>query len=534
MDVIETLKQDVQRGRISADRLIDLIASLQRLFQTSQQQLEAVQQQLQLAQQQLQATQQQLDAANKRIEELEKKTGGPPTAKVDEPYSMRSEEKRQEARGAKKKDRKPKGRRGRFKTQNKIAQAKRTERILPEGATQDECSLSHVRVVWRLENHVAVLIAYEIYRSRDGRYGQIPGVLGRCEFSLEIVSEMAHLVYVVGLSFDKACEVLRFFQDLQVRKSQVDSLLHRLARHWEPQFEALCTLLANSLVVHADETSWSLNSVWAFLSEKARILLFGVNKNAETLEKILDPSCFEGTVISDHAAVYENFSATQKCWAHLLRKAIKLTLQDPNNAEYRAFTDRLLEIYREACRIQRDQRLGDAGRDRKVVALEDALVDLCSPMWFADLPPLKGRANDYRLLVKEVFRLMIDQALFTFVTAPPVQQPNGVVKPVAGTNNEAERVLRGPAQARDTGRTDKASNGARRRTILTSVLESLRVYLPTYTLTSVLDELKRWTATGQSCFERLLKKLKLKRPTPNKPVVDRLFPNPSPSPIPTG
>jgi hypothetical protein len=26
-------------------------------------------------------------------------------------------------------------------------------------------------------------------------------------------------------------------------------------------------LLARSLVVHADETRWSLNSVWAFLSE---------------------------------------------------------------------------------------------------------------------------------------------------------------------------------------------------------------------------------------------------------------------------
>jgi len=34
-------------------------------------------------------------------------------------------------------------------------------------------------------------------------------------------------------------------------------------------------LLAVSAVVHADETSWSLNSVWAFLSEKARVLIFG-------------------------------------------------------------------------------------------------------------------------------------------------------------------------------------------------------------------------------------------------------------------
>ncbi len=96
-------------------------------------------------------------------------------------------------------------------------------------------------------------------------------------------------------------------------------------------------LLANSLVVHADETSWSINSVWAFLSEKARVVLFGVNKDADTLKLILDPETFAGIVISDDAAVYENFTKAQKCWAHLLRKAIKLTLQDPDNKVYRGF-----------------------------------------------------------------------------------------------------------------------------------------------------------------------------------------------------
>src|SRR5208283_3291516 len=141
-------------------------------------------------------------------------------------------------------------------------------------------------------------------------------------------------------------------------------------RHWQTEFEVLCTLLANSLVVHTDETSWSLNSVWAFLSETARVLLFGVHKDADTLRKILDPLIFAGILISDDAAVYENFSTAQKCWAHLLRKAIKLTLQDPIRADYRTFTDGLLEIYRAACRLQRDQRFGDAGRATKVAVLD--------------------------------------------------------------------------------------------------------------------------------------------------------------------
>jgi transposase len=517
----ERLKQDVREGRINAERLIDLIVSQQ--------------QQLQSTQQQLQESLKQLEAALKRIEELEKKHGGP-TTKLDEPFSMRSEEQRQGAQAKKKRKRKGGG--GRLKTKDKIALAERSEPVYPEGSAPGDCYLSHIRPVWRLDQGRgrAVLIAYEIYRNSKGQYGRIPGVLGRSEFGLEIVAEAAHLVYVIGLSFDKVCQTLHFFQELKLSKSQVDALLYRLSRHWEHQFEVLCTLLANSLVVHTDETSWSINSVWAFLSEKSRLVLFGVNKDAETLKKILDPATFGGLVISDDYAVYDNFSVSQKCWAHLLRKAIKLTLQEPDNAEYRAFADRLLEIYRRACRVQRDARLSDAGRAQKVSELEDEMHNLCGPTWDKDLPKSEGVADDYRRLINELMELTLKEQLFAFVTAKAVVQPNGVEKPVSGTNNEAERTLRSPAQARDTGRTNKTGKGARRQTILTSVLESLRLYLPKFTLTMVVDELKRWAQAGQSCFEKLLRKLKLKLPESEQSTIDRLFAKPTaePLPIPTG
>jgi transposase len=504
MDAIETLKQDVQEGRVDVERLVDLIVTIHRQFQVTQQQLQAAQQ---------------------RIEELEKRLGGATTAKVEEPFSLRAEEQRQEARGNRKRQPKQKGRRGRFNTKDKIAQAERIEAVFPEGVAAESCQLSHVRPVWRLENYRAVLVAYHIYRGPNNQYGQIPGVLGRSEFGLEIVIEIAYLVYVVGLSFDKVCLLLNFFQNLRLRKSQVDALLYRLSRHWQRQFDVLCTLSANSLVVHADETSWSLNSVWAFLSEKARLLLFGVHKDADTLAKILDPATFAGIVISDDAAVYGNFTAAQKCWAHLLRKAIKLTLQDPDHVEYRVFTDRLLALYREASRVQRDGRLSHAGRERKVAVLEDELLELCGPRWFADLPPLQGLDNDFRLLVNEIMRLMLARELFTFVTARAVDLPNGTSKPVDGTNNEAERTLRGAAQARQTGRTNKTTNGARRQTILVSVLESLRLYLTPFTLSSVIEEMKRWWTAGRSCFEELLEKLQMT--VPEQSTLTQVFPPPS-------
>jgi transposase len=494
MDDVKQLKEDIRAGRIDADRLVELVVTLQRA----------------------------LHEAKRRIEELEKKLDGSATVRVREPFSLRAEERRQQARGKRARKRNRPLRCGRIPTADKIAQAQRTEKVFPVGVAKSGCKLSHTRPVWRLEDGQAVLVAYDIYRGPQSQFGKIPGVLGRSEFGIEIIVAIAYQVYIVGLSFDKVCLLLNFFQNLRLRKSQADALLHQLSRHWESEFDGLCTLLANSAVVHTDETSWSLNSVWAFLSEKVRVLFFGVHKDAETLQQILDPATFVGIVVSDDAAVYANFTQSQKCWAHLLRKAIKLTLLEPTNGEYRRFTDRLLDIYRAACRTQRDGRLSDAGRARKVAELDDELLELCGPIWMAELPPLEGPDNDYRLLANELMRLMLAQQLFTFVTAVPVQMPNGEATPVAGTNNESERALRSAAEARKTGRTSKTLRGARRQTILVSVLESLRQQLATFTLSSVIDEILHWSHAGLSCFAKLLAKLQLT--PPSKSILDLVLP----------
>ncbi len=287
----------------------------------------------------------------------------------------------------------------------------------------------------------------------------------------------------------------------------------------------MCTLVANSAIVHADETSWSLKSVWAFLSEQARVLVFGVNKDAETLKRILDADVFQGILFSDDAAVYSRFTQTQKCWAHLIRKAIKLTLQDGEDRRYRLLADGLLKIYRDARAIQTDAKLDDAGKLAKVAALEAELTDLC----FGKVLPetSRGLERDSVLLVREVMRLLDESQLFTFVTAPSPTQPNGETLPVGGTNNEAERTLRNPAEARKTGRTNKTAAGTRRRTIMTSVLQSLRLYLPKYTLKTAIAETLRWLQTGRSCFEEQLQKLKLK--LPQESILQQLYPTPQPT-----
>ena len=247
--------------------------------------------------------------------------------------------------------------------------------------------------------------------------------------------------------------------------------------------------------MHADETGWSINSVWAFLSESARVIVFGCHKDGDTLDAVLPKDLFDGILVSDDAAVYRGFSKAQKCWAHLLRKAIRLTLLEPDNASYREFLDGLLSVYRTAKRYSADQRLGEAGRLHRIDELSDMMTELCGDRFMDDTKPATETEKDFFNLVHELVRLMGDDELFTFVLHPEA----------AGTNNEAERTLRSPAIDRRTGRTSKTARGARRRTILVSVLESLRLHLGEFNLSTVQAEVISWVETGEGLFARLAK-----------------------------
>lgn len=445
----------------------------------------------------------------KRVDELEGKN---PTQKLNEAYSVSAEERRREASGHKKRKKQKSDRRGRIPTSEKTEDPDRSEIVLPDGFSKDECSFIRKRPVWRIENGKAVRVVYEIFIGPGGQRPQIEGVLARCEFGIEIHVAVAFLTFIAGLSIDKVCAAVNFFWKLDLSKSQADAMLNQLSKQWADEFESLCELLAVSAVVHTDETSWSINSVWAFLSDKVRLMLFGCRKDGQTLAKLLSKTEFNGILVSDDASVYRNFKTSQKCWAHLLRKAIRLTLLDPECDRYREFLDGLLHVFRTAKRFSSDKRLGEKARLERVDELSNLLCDLCGDRFSDESAATSDTEKDFFNLVHELVRLMGDDELFTFVIHPEVD----------ATNNAAERGLRSPAMDRRTGRTSKTVSGARRRTILVSVLESLRLHLPEFTHRSVQAEVMSWLSKGESLFDRLLRSSGLA--PPKTPKLKTLIP----------
>jgi uncharacterized coiled-coil protein SlyX len=481
MDVGQ-LRTDFRNGRLSADQLLDALDKLHQTVKRLQAELDRVTQRL--AQYEPGVLQEARSSASKPP---------PPSSR----YSLEAEEKRRsnKQRRRRRKKKSP----GRRPNRVKFADAQRKEDVHPPDTAHAQCELVRERAVWRLEDGRAVLVGYRVFRGPTGPEPRIPGVTSRCEYGLEILVVLAFLVYIIGISLDKSCAVLQFFCGLPLRKSQADALLRQLARHWEVEFETLCDLVVRAAVVYMDETGWKIGregcSLWVFASALQRVFLFGCHKDAKTLDAILPEDIFEGVGVSDDAAVYQRrFSSAQKCWAHLLRKSIRLALLYPRKKRYQRFLDHLLALYYDAKRAAADGRLGKKGREQRVAEFEGRLSDLCRPHWRQPTPDMPPHERDFANLAIELMERLFDEELFTFVLNPAVDP----------TNNLAERLQRGPAKDRDAGRTSQTAAGARRRSVITSVLESLRVNLSPFTLRSVVEEATRWMREGISLFKQQL------------------------------
>lgn len=417
-------------------------------------------------------------------------TGGPSRA-----YSLESEERRR----GKRRDRP--ARQGRVSTGEKLESAERIEDLFPEGAAAKTCEPASVRVVWRIEKGRAVRVGYRLHRGPDGERAVVPDVLPQGEFDLQIVIALAYLTYIMRLSLDQVCELFQFFWKLPMIKSQADALLNQLARSWDAEFDRIGELLALAAVVWTDETGWKTggraDNAAVFASPDHTVLLYGCEKGRATLDRMLPPGVFRGVLVSDDHATYQGLSRMQKCWAHLLRKAIHLVVLYPEHTVYRDFLEDLLAVYREAQHRRGDGRLSESGRRRLADELNQRVKALCAPhCWDRVQPARTAHAQDHERLANEIYRLAELDELFTFV----------IHLEVPGTNNASEQALRGAAQSRKLDRTSKSSKGCHRRSVITSVLESLRKHLKTLTLESATAAAKQWLQTGRSLFTNQLTK----------------------------
>lgn len=429
----------------------------------------------------------------KQIEELKKllvekaksKESKPPKEATN--YSVSRHERKQ------RKKRRRKNSTGRKPKDGKLDRATQTIDLYWHGADGKKCVLRREQFVWRLMDGKATYVHYRIFDEPDSTdLPPVDGVRnGKCEYGLEILITLAYLVYWTGVSIDKACGILTFFTGLELSKSQADSLLSQLAKDWQIEYDAIAELVAAAAVLYIDETGWKVGRrscyTWIFSTLSTVLFKCGVGRGKAVLNEVLGEQ-FDGIGVTDDYSAYQSqFSEHQLCWAHFLRKAIALSLRNPDNRQYKRFVNSLFSIYYDAVRFSRDRRLS-VGRQAKVDKLQSRIRMICRR--YGEVLDDAAAADDAKFVRLQNELVDHTEKLFVFVLHPEVE----------ATNNRSERQARSEAMARKTARTSKTASGAKRRGVIMSVLASLSKRLEHFTLGSVLSEINHWFETGQSVF----------------------------------
>ena len=165
----------------------------------------------------------------------------------------------------------------------------------------------------------------------------------------------------------------------------------------------------------------------------------------------------------------------------------------------------------EAVRYRHDRRLS-VGRAEKVDELQERIRSFCTRHGETIV---EGMTGDYEATFVRLQNELVDNlaSLFVFVEHPDVEP----------TNNRSERNVRREAEIRKGGRTSKTPTGARRRSVIMTVLASLQTRFTRFTLENLLSEVQRWFEQGRSIFELEL----AERPKANAPPIGEpvLLPN---------
>jgi hypothetical protein len=408
----------------------------------------------------------------------------------------------------KKKRRKPST--GRVPDAKKVDKADDIVDIFPENAVKKNCILRDEQFVWRLINGKAKYIHYRIHAPEtDKILPQIPGVRNsRSEYGIEVIIALAFLVYWIGISMDRACEVFKFFTGLVLSKGQADSLLSQLAKDWEVEYENIAALIVRATILYVDETGWKIDKkhlyTWIFSTMTEVLYKVGVGRGKNVLDEVLGGQ-FAGTGVSDDYAAYDSaFTKHQLCWAHPLRKALELMLRNPENKEYGRFVKTLFNVYYEAVRLSKDKRLS-VGREAKAKELETRLRRICrrageeiiTEKMVAKSKKLDPQStlvvtSDSEAKFIRLQNQLVEKAsnFFVFVCDPAVES----------TNNRSERAVRPEATARKAARTSKSAKGARRRGIIMTVFASMHKRWKNFSLENIIATVNECIQNGIALF----------------------------------
>lgn len=272
-----------------------------------------------------------------------------------------------------------------------------------------------------------------------------------------LVSLICFLAMRMRLSRSKIREFLFEWLGLYLSIGTINQCIHEAGRCVEPLEEELLDELRNSILKHADETSWlehsKKNWLWVFISSMTVLYVIG-SRSAKVVKAVLGEAVF-GWLMTDGYSSYRQYENRLRCWAHLIRKAKGLSESLDEDASN--FGKKILDIFDKLMESIYRAREGPDLEDLFTLNLEllTELFNLCQEF----------QNNSHYKASALAFEILNDwEAIFQILHHPELPL----------TNNEAERLLRHWVIARRISYGTRNKQGSRAFTLLASVIETCR------------------------------------------------------------
>lgn len=329
------------------------------------------------------------------------------------------------------------------------------EKCLDCGTPLGEPAEVRERYVWDLLPPRAQVLRYRIARYRCQKCRRLVeskphDVLPGHHLSIRAMTAVVYLREGLRLPVNR---VQQFLDDagLHVSSGTIEQVCTEVAEQLRPRYEAILDAARSKAGVGIDETSLRVNGenhwLWVLSTPQEAVYHPDERRSHEVAEELVG-SEFEGVVTCDFFTAYNPLGvAKQRCWAHLLRETREL-----ESEEGQQLHQELKEL-----RAWIEGKLGRAppqGRRERLAQFGEWSVGKLAGRAWTD-PECQRLAQRLRKHGRE---------LFTYVRRPGVE----------ATNNGAERALRPYVVKRKISGGHRTWGGARKHTMLLSVLETCR------------------------------------------------------------
>jgi len=287
-------------------------------------------------------------------------------------------------------------------------------------------------------------------------YPTVSDALPNAMIGLRLIVFTAWLHYLVGVSVSNLVKMVSVFFQFKISAGGLTQGWKALANILRPIYDHMGHQVAQSAVLHADETGSRLNGktfwLWCFTTQQLCYYLITKSRGSPVVKQVLG-ILFKGILICDFWGAYNKIGALakQRCFYHLFTELVKVDKHNQSRP-WKAFRKKLSRLLKDAIRLSEKRQHTEAKRyDHLKTRLYDRLEHLLSA---------SHGDKDAQRLIKRLRRHKHE--LFTFLEHPGVSP----------YNNHAEQQMRKPVLVRKVSQQNRSDEGAKTQAILMSLFRS--------------------------------------------------------------